>query len=88
MNIVGYDREMTTHMAVAAAVESGSADLGVGVLSAANALDLDFIPIGAEDYDFAIPHKYLELDMIKNFVEVIKSEDFKKLLNDLGGYEL
>ena len=53
--IKGYDREMTTHMAVAAAVSSGTADVGVGVLSAAKAMDLDFIPIGEESYDFAIP---------------------------------
>lgn len=84
--ISGYEREMTTHMAVAAAVSSGSADVGVGVLSAAKAMDLDFIPIGEEEYDFAVPEKYLELDMFKQFINIIKSEDFKSILSDLGGY--
>lgn len=84
--ISGYDREMTTHMAVAAAVSSGSADVGVGVLSAAKAMDLDFVPIGEEEYDFAVPSKYLEVDMFRLFIDIIKSEEFKKTLSDLGGY--
>jgi putative molybdopterin biosynthesis protein len=85
-SISGYEREMTTHMAVAAAVSSGSADVGVGVLSAANAMDLDFIPIGDEEYDFAIRSEYLELEMFKQFIDIIKSEEFKDTLLNLGGY--
>lgn len=84
--ISGYEREMTTHMAVAAAVASGTADMGVGVYSAAKAMDLDFIPIGEEDYDFAIPRSFLELDMIKLFLEVIASSEFKDYLKEMGGY--
>ncbi|MCK9216923.1 MAG: molybdopterin biosynthesis protein [Firmicutes bacterium] len=85
-NIQGYEREMTTHMAVAAAVASGSADIGIGVYSAAKAMDLDFIPIGDEDYDFAIPIEFLHDNMIQLFLEVIKSEDFKNELEKMGGY--
>ena len=70
---------MTTHMAVAAAVASGSADVGVGVYSAAKAMDLNFIPIGEEEYDFAIPQLLDEI-MIKLFIEVIMSKDFKDYL--------
>ena len=84
--IRGYEREMTTHMAVAAAIASGTADMGVGVYSAAKAMDLDFIPIGEEDYDFAIPRAFLGEDMIKLFLDVIKSKDFKDYLHKMGGY--
>ncbi len=87
-DIRGYDRDMTTHMAVAAAVECGTADVGVGVSSAANAMGLDFISIGFEEYDFAIPNKYMETDMIKNFLEVLRSSEFAMILQDLGGYEI
>jgi putative molybdopterin biosynthesis protein len=87
-DIMGYDREMTTHMAVAAAVASGSADVGVGVLSAAKAMDLDFVPIGEEEYDFAIPVKYLEEDMIQLFIKVLQSKEFKESLEKMGGYGL
>ena len=84
--IRGYDRDMTTHMAVAAAVESGTADVGVGVFSAAKAMGLDFISIGFEEYDFAVPEKYLETEMIRNFFEVLRSAEFETILKDLGGY--
>jgi putative molybdopterin biosynthesis protein len=86
--ISGYQREMTTHMAVAAAVESGSADAGLGVLSAAKAMGLDFIPVGDEEYDFAVPVKYLKQPMLMLFIEMLKSEEFAKELEALGGYSL
>ncbi|MDD4833289.1 MAG: molybdopterin biosynthesis protein [Lutispora sp.] len=84
--IRGYEREMTTHMAVAAAIASGTADMGVGVYSAAKAMNLDFIPIGEEDYDFAIPRAFLGEDMIELFIEVIMSQEFKNYLQSMGGY--
>lgn len=85
-SINGYDREMATHMAVAAAVASDGADSGMGVLSAAKAMDLDFIEVGPEEYDFAIPAEYLELPHIKAFIEILQSSEFKDRLEELGGY--
>ncbi|HNZ82276.1 MAG TPA: molybdopterin biosynthesis protein, partial [Sedimentibacter sp.] len=57
-NIKGYYREEFTHLAVAAAVEAGDADAGLGVFSAANMMGLDFIPVCNEEYDLAIPEEY------------------------------
>lgn len=84
--ILGYDREMTTHMAVAAAVESGTADVGVGVYSAAKAMGMDFIPIGNEEYDFAVSREYVNSPMIQGFTEILHSDEFRKILEELGGY--
>lgn len=84
--INGYDNEMTTHMAVAALVQSDSADVGMGIQSAAKAMGLDFIPVGLEQYDFAIPQEYLELEYVKAFITILKSDDFKEKLVELGGY--
>lgn len=84
--INGYDREATTHMAVAALVGSDSADAGMGIRSAALAMDLDFIPVGEEEYDFAIPQAYLEIPHIKAFIEILKSAEFHEKLSELGGY--
>ena len=85
-DINGYDYEVTTHMAVAASVSEGNIDTGLGVYSAAKAFDLDFIEIGVELYDFVVPTKYLELDMIQVFIDVLKSHSFKHKLMNLGGY--
>ena len=86
-DIQGYDRDMTTHMAVAAAVASGTADAGVGVYSAAKAMGLDFLPIGFEDYDFAVAEELRDSPMIRSFVQVLESHGFEALLKELGGYE-
>ena len=85
-SITGYDREAVTHMAVAAAVKSGDADAGIGIASAAAALGLDFIPLGKEDYDFAVFPCFLELPQFKSFIEILKSQTFHQQLDKLGGY--
>ncbi|ABR49307.1 molybdenum cofactor synthesis domain [Alkaliphilus metalliredigens QYMF] len=85
--IVGYDRELTTHMAVAMAVASGSADTGLGVYSAAKAMGLDFIPIAWEDYDLCLPAEMLGDQRIQSLIETIKKETFLAQVNALGGYD-
>lgn len=85
--INGYFREEFTHLAVAAAVEAGDADAGLGVYSAASLMGLDFIPVCNEEYDLAIPEEYMDSEIIREFIEIIKSKEFKERLDELGGYE-
>jgi len=85
-SIDGYAREAATHMAVAAAVHGGSADAAMGIAAAAQALDLGFIPLGEEEYDFAVPSDFLELNEIKVFLDILKSPEFHRRLAELGGY--
>lgn len=85
--IQGYDREAATHMAVAALVAGGSADAAMGIYSAAQTMQLDFIEIGQEEYDFAIPVNYLELPEIIEFINILKSNEFHARLDEFGGYE-
>jgi len=87
-NVVGYEREMTTHMMVASAVLSGSADVGLGIKSASTAMGLEFISIGEEEYDFAIDDKFLKEERIKIFIEVLKSNTFADELKKLEGYSI
>lgn len=84
--ISGYEREASTHMAVAAAIAGDSADAGMGIESAARAMKLDFIPVGVEEYDFAVPVRFLELPHVKHFLAVLTSEEFKSRIEALGGY--
>ena len=78
--IAGYSREASTHMAVAAAVQSGSSDTGMGVASAANAMDLGFIPLGEEEYDFAVLDDFLALKQMDVFLDILKSSSFHEKL--------
>ena len=58
----------------------------MGIQSAAKAMDLDFVPIGMEHYDFVIPTEYLDQDHVKAFIEILKSDPFREKLGELGGY--
>ena len=84
--INGYEREAATHMAVAAAVLSDSADAGMGIMSAAHAMKLDFIPVGSEEYDFAARRCDLNLPIVKSFITVLQSAELKDKMSHLGGY--
>ena len=85
-HINGYQHEEFTHMAVAVAVLSGTADAGLGIHAAASALDLDFIPVVTEQYDLVIPSAYFESENIRLLLETINSSRFKKQVEALGGY--
>ncbi len=84
----GYDAEATTHMAVAAQVASGEADCGMGVYSAAHAMGLGFIPVGEEEYDFVLRRSSLDMPEVQCFLRLLESGDFRRKLEELGGYSL
>ncbi|TYO94755.1 molybdopterin biosynthesis protein [Desulfallas thermosapovorans] len=87
-DIKGYEREEYTHMAVAAAVASGSADAGMGIRAAAKALGLDFVPVVEERYDLCIPGIYYDTPYIKRLLEIMIEPAFQKEVQGLGGYDL
>lgn len=86
--IKGYSREEYTHMAVAAAVASGSADAGLGIRAAARALGLAFIGVVEERYDLCIPGEYRDTPFITRLLEVMSLQTFREDVTALGGYDL
>ncbi|HZK85257.1 MAG TPA: substrate-binding domain-containing protein [Desulfosporosinus sp.] len=86
--ILGYEREEFTHLAVAVAVASGAADVGLGIQSAAEALGLDYVLVGEERYDLAIPREFLEEPRMKVMIAVIQSKAFQEDVLALGGYDV
>ena len=84
--VIGYENEEFTHMSVAVAVQSGTADVALGIYAAAKALGLDFIPVVTEQYDLVIPERYFESENIQILLETINSQKFKKQVEALGGY--
>jgi putative molybdopterin biosynthesis protein len=83
----GYEREEYTHLAVAAAVQSGVADCGLGVRAAARALDLDFVPVEWERYDLVIPQAHYASELLKPLLELIRGETFRLEVAQLPGYD-
>ena len=85
--IEGSDKEVPTHIEVAMAVLSGTADVGAGIYSAARMLNLTFIQVTNERYDLVIPRENLSAKPIGSLLEVIKSQPFKESINLMGGYD-
>ncbi len=86
--IPGYEREATTHIAVALAVKSGEADAGMCVYSAARVFGLPFVPVATERYELAIRQEHTGDPRVSTLVKVIRSAEFKGILESLGGYDI
>ena len=85
--ISGYLREEYTHLGVAASVAAGRVDVGLGILSAANAMGMDFVPLLTEQYDLVIPAELYESDLLQPLLAVIRQDDFALEVEALGGYD-
>jgi putative molybdopterin biosynthesis protein len=86
--IQGYSEDEFTHMAVAVNVLSGRADAGMAIYASAKALDLDFIPIAEERYDLVVPETSWEDHKIQLLMEIIASQEFRRIVESLGGYDV
>ncbi len=84
----GYSHEEYTHMGVAASVANGAADVGLGIHSAAHALRLDFIPMSTERYDLLTTKEFLKSDKMAALLTVVRSDEFRRAVLELGGYDL
>ena len=86
--VYGYDREEFTHTAVAAQIAGGTADAGMGILSAAKIYGLDFLPVCVEQYDLIIPDYAWDTPMVRRALEILAGPAFRARLEKLGGYTL
>ena len=91
--INGYQREEYSHLAVAAAVSGGSADAGLGILSAARALGLDFIPLLDEEYDLVIPMEHYRSERLQPVLTLLNDNEkiggeFRVVVKAMGGYDV
>ena len=60
---------------------------GLGVLSAARATGMNFLPLTTEQYDIVIPVEFYESDLLQPLLSLIRDEEFKQKVEALGGYE-
>lgn len=86
--IIGYSREMNTHMAVAADVSTLGADVALGTYSAALAMELDFIPVGFEAYEFLVSRENMNDERVQQFIRLLRSKEIQQKILELGGYDV
>jgi molybdate-binding protein/DNA-binding transcriptional regulator YhcF (GntR family) len=85
--INGYDIEFDTHLAVASHIAHGNADVGLGIEAAARSCGLDFMPMFRERYDLVIPIVNYKSQRFAPMLEIINSDEFKKIVDGVGGYD-
>jgi putative molybdopterin biosynthesis protein len=86
IDVDGYGREESTHLAVAAAVAAGRADAGLGILAAARAFGLDFVPVAEEPYDLVTTPETLAEGVLDPLLDLIAEASFSASVEALGGY--
>ncbi len=84
----GYNNEEYTHAAIASAVASGVADVGLGIETAARKLNIGFVPLFAEDYCLLLKRDTLERQDVQSIIATMKSKAFRKISGTLSGYDV
>ena len=87
-SIAGYSQEEYTHLGIATAVASGRADCGLGIAAAAQALDLDFIPLFQERYDLVIPKQHADDNLLAPLFDLLADSQFREAVSQLKGYDV
>ncbi len=87
-NIYGYDREEHTHLNIAAAVAAGAARAGLGILPAARAFNLDFVPLIEEQYDLLMSDSFYNSPEAALLLDLIRDSGFQEKVEKLGGYSM
>jgi putative molybdopterin biosynthesis protein len=86
--IVGYGREMFSHLSVAAEVKVDENAVGLGIYSAAKTMGIDFVPVSDESYELLMTKEFFESEQGKQLITVIQSDAFKQDVEAIGGYKV
>lgn len=87
--INGYENIRQSHFAVARSIARGEGDVGIGNEKAANQVNnIDFVPVQEERYDLVIREADLKNPIYKLIINTIQSQEFKKDIESLGGYNI
>lgn len=82
----GFEREESSHAAVAQAVASGDADVGLGTEYAARSQGLDFVPLTEERYMLVCLKSALDLPSVQRLLQLLGSARWQERLHSLAGY--
>lgn len=74
----GYDRIMSSHLTVAAAIASGEADIAIGTERISRQIDnLDFIPLLKDRFDLVLRKESMESKSVTKLLEILTSPTFR-----------
>ena len=86
--VKGYGTIVASHFDAARAIANHQADVGIGIRSAAQLFNLDFVPLQATRYDLVVPKAYLKSHpTLTHLFETLGSRKFRDEIEALGGYD-
>ena len=85
--VIGYENEHTSHLAIASAIASGCADVGVGIEQTAKLVNVEFIPMIEESYDLVMLKTVQNKALISDVLAILNDDNFKGKL-ELFGYDV
>jgi putative molybdopterin biosynthesis protein len=85
--IVGYKSVYGGHLEVANAIASSQADTGVTLRVAADAYDLEFIPLQEERYDLVILAAEADTPAVRAMLDTLSSSRFAREISQFCGYD-
>ena len=86
--IEGYGVECQRHLDVGLEILSGRADAGLGIRAVAGLLDLDFIALRWERFDFIIRKDRFFDQGVQLFLGILRNPAFEETVKGLSGYDL
>lgn len=84
-SIPGYERIVKTHTEAALAIQTGAADVALGLEAAALQHGLDFLPLFAERYDLVLPDE--QLSALAPLLDTLQTAAFRRGVDGLRGYD-
>lgn len=87
-DVNGYDNEEWNHLSLAALISRGSADIGLGIKSAADQLGLEFIPVAEEQFDLVFRWTKENEGILTALYEFLCSDKFKSTISKVPGYKV
>jgi molybdate transport repressor ModE-like protein len=85
-DVVGFEHAERSHAAVAHAVASGVADVGLGTEYTARSLGLGFVPVTDERYMLVCLKAALDTPAMQRLLALLRSPGWQATLNGLPGY--
>lgn len=88
-SLAGYEKECSSHLAVASTVARGEADLAFGNEKVSQQVNgIDFISLQTESYEMVIKKEDIEKPHFQTVLQILRSDEFKLELEGIGGYDL
>ncbi len=85
--IQGYESTTGTHLQVAQTIREDQADVGLGILAAAQRFELDFIPLFEERYDLVLPTRFCDDPLMQPLLDYLQTAVFRQKIASLDGYD-